>query len=298
MGLNAQITYSGGRLNINDPSNITFLHLSINKWLGMYWTCKDSNFFQLDISPANPRLAGTGDEVVFFNTFSSSFNSIQVANVYQYSDARAKENIMPIATGLNTILQLHPVTYNWKSSEAIDTLSTTSVAKGPDEDGQQIGFLAQEVESIMPETVKTDSEGHKLINYTAIIPMLVKAIQELQTTVENQAMQIAQLSGNKIISQGVQNNKIIKCTPNPTTGSLSISTQLENGAKNTCLKITSLFWQYRKDHTNFTWNSKHRWRHIDFKQRYSCSLSFSGWSSCRFTKNNKNITILILDDFM
>ena len=96
MGMNAQITYSSGNLNINNAPKHNYLGLTVNKWLGMYWTCKTNNFFQLDISPANPRLAGTGNQVVFYNSATSTFNSIQVANVYNYSDARAKDNIKPL----------------------------------------------------------------------------------------------------------------------------------------------------------------------------------------------------------
>ena len=61
--------------------------MTANDWNGTYLTCKDSNFFQVDVTPDNPRLAGTGNQVVFFNTETSTFNSVQVANVYNYSDA-------------------------------------------------------------------------------------------------------------------------------------------------------------------------------------------------------------------
>lgn len=95
----AQIKYSGGNICINEASKNTFYGLSIDKWPGMYWTCKGHNFFQLDVTPINPRIAGTGNQVVFFNTATSTFNSIQVANVYNYSDERAKKNIH----GLNSV---------------------------------------------------------------------------------------------------------------------------------------------------------------------------------------------------
>ena len=198
MGMNAQITYSSGNLNINNAPKHNYLGLTVNKWLGMYWTCKTNNFFQLDISPANPRLAGTGNQVVFYNSATSTFNSIQVANVYNYSDARAKDNIKPLTTGLDAVLQLRPVSYTWKPETAVTLAATesgSSVANGPVEEGQtQYGFLAQEVEAVLPDAVKTDEEGHKMINYTAIIPMLVQAVQQLQATVDAQSVKIAELS--------------------------------------------------------------------------------------------------------
>ena len=41
-------------------------------------------------------------------------------------------------------------------------------------------MIAQEVELVMPELVRTDKDGKKLLNYTALIPVLIKSIQELQ----------------------------------------------------------------------------------------------------------------------
>lgn len=237
----AQITYSGGNLNINNSTNNSSFELKINKWSGMYWNSKEGGIFLLDVSKGNTCLAGTSHGIALFNTLTGSFNTLRLGSIYQYSDARAKENIKPITSGLNTILQLRPVTYNWKSSEKIATMSETSVAQGPEEeDGLQFGFLAQEVETVMPDAVKTDFEGHKLINYTAIIPMLVQAVQELQTTVEVQAQKIAQLSKVQTTLSDCSESKIINCSPNPTTGYITISTKLENSVKKASLVITSL----------------------------------------------------------
>ena len=244
VAMNAQITYSNGNLNINNASKHSYYGLTINKWLGMYWTCKTNNFFQLDVSPANPRIAGTGDEVVFYNSATGTFNSIQVANVYNYSDARAKENIKPLTTGLEAVLQLRPVSYTWKPavSQAATEFSS-SIANGPTEDRQtQYGFLAQEVEAVLPDAVKTDEEGHKMINYTAIIPMLVQAVQQLQATVNEQSVKIAELTNSQLetLNNVTSPYKIISCTPNPTNGQVTISTNLEDLNKVATVIISSL----------------------------------------------------------
>ncbi|MCM1347853.1 MAG: phospholipase A [Firmicutes bacterium] len=63
MNASSQITYSNGKLNINQAENDSIFSLTINKWLGMKWTCKKKNFLQIDVSPNNPRIAGTGDAV-------------------------------------------------------------------------------------------------------------------------------------------------------------------------------------------------------------------------------------------
>lgn len=244
VAMNAQITYSNGNLNINNAPKHNYYGLTVNKWLGMYWTCKTNNFFQLDVSPANPRIAGTGDEVVFYNSATGTFNSIQVANVYNYSDARAKENIKPLTTGLEAVLQLRPVSYTWKPAVLQSaTEFSSSIANGPIEDGQiQYGFLAQEVEAVLPDAVKTDEEGHKMINYTAIIPMLVQAIQQLQATVDEQSIKIAELTNSQLetLNNVASPYKIISCTPNPTNGQVTISTNLEGLNEVATVIISSL----------------------------------------------------------
>lgn len=50
--------------------------------------------------------------------------------------------------------------------------------------GKELGLLAQEVERILPEIVLTDDEGKKLINYTALIPVLIESIHELKAEIE------------------------------------------------------------------------------------------------------------------
>lgn len=240
----AQITYSQGKLTIGDVTPHKFLGMTIGGMAGTYWTCKANNFFQLDLSPASPRLAGTGDEVCFYNTETSTFNSIQVANVYNYSDERAKTNVKTIDGGLNTILNLRPVSYTWKSGIGSATRSShlMTVANGPSCDKNlQFGFLAQELEEVIPDAVKTDEEGRKLINYTAIIPILVKSIQDLQGKVEEQQRMLEYLSkGSVYNSTHKELGHINKCVSDQSSSTLSIDFTLSQQAKDGILLISGI----------------------------------------------------------
>ncbi len=153
-----------------------------NYQLSMYGSihlgASNGRFLQINVLPANPRLAGTGNQVVFYNSSTSRFNSIQVANVYTYSDARAKNNIRTIDNSMDIISRLRPVSYSF-----IDRNMLT--LRGGGEDSPEYGFLAQEVEEILPGSVITDEEGNKLVNYQALIPILVKAVQSLQAEVQS-----------------------------------------------------------------------------------------------------------------
>lgn len=178
-GASAQIKYrSDGRLTIGNSEPEQFYTIT-SVGPGMYFKCKTSNFFQIDVSPAATRLASHYDQVVFYNTQSSKFNSIQVKNVYNYSDARAKINIAKLNYGLNTIGKLNAVTYDFKDTEPA---SANLFRVGGN--GKEIGLLAQEVEEVLPNVVLTDPDGNKLINYTAIIPVMIQAIKELKAEVE------------------------------------------------------------------------------------------------------------------
>jgi chaperonin cofactor prefoldin len=72
------------------------------------------------------------------------------------------------------------VTFNWK-----DRL----------EQGRQVGLIAQEVETVLPELVTTDKDAEptKGVNYIGLVPVTIKAIQEQQAQIENQQERIAEL---------------------------------------------------------------------------------------------------------
>lgn len=180
LSVNAQIKYdSNGIFTIGPTSPVSFYPTTV--YGSMYLTQNGGHFFQIDITPAATRLASHDDQVVFYNTQTSTFNSIQVKDVYNYSDARAKTNIQPCAYGLDIVKKLRPVTYNFVNNSGNVTTRTLAANSSSSE----IGLLAQEVEGVLPNVVITDSEGKKLINYTALIPVLIEAVQSLQAEVDS-----------------------------------------------------------------------------------------------------------------
>ncbi|MEO7423537.1 MAG: tail fiber domain-containing protein [Fibrobacteria bacterium] len=97
-------------------------------------------------------------------TFSSpnAFNSA--------SDLRFKKNIRPLSASLKKIEALQGVAYDWKTGEYPDRGFS---------DKPQIGFIAQDVEKVVPEVVATDSSGYKSMDYSRLVPLLVEAVKEL-----------------------------------------------------------------------------------------------------------------------
>ena len=129
----------------------------------------------------------TDGEIGFFGTANSSYefrmdssgNFLADGNITAYSttissDINLKENIRPLESSLSKVEQLRGVMFDWKD-------------EGKDND--EIGFIAQEVEEVLPEIVsEVDTLGsdgvHKVVNYAAVVPVLVEAIKELKQEIE------------------------------------------------------------------------------------------------------------------
>jgi len=107
------------------------------------------------------------------------------------SDRRLKKNITDINGALSLISELEPRTYNFRVNEY------------PDMDlanGDKMGFIAQEIEKVLPELVRTgrtveslngEKFNSKSVNYVELIPLLTKAIQEQQAIIDSQKDQMA-----------------------------------------------------------------------------------------------------------
>jgi hypothetical protein len=124
---------------------------------------------------------------------------IQSTNLYQTSDIRFKKDIKKLNYSLDSISKLNSVSYHWKAKE----FPEKNFSKN-----KQIGFIAQEVETVMPEIVHTDKEGFKSIAYDKLTVVLVQAMQEIKRQNENLIdkvssleEEIQQLKANKILSQ-------------------------------------------------------------------------------------------------
>lgn len=142
------------------------------------------------------------------------------------SDMRDKKNIKDLNYGLREIMQLHPVSFNWK--RGIDN-------------GTKLGVIAQEIQKVLPEVVRdydivTDEETGKQtkvpserlgVMYSDIIPVLINAIQQQQKEIEELKETVQQLSGSNQVSglsgQVSGASALEGAKPNPVTSSAVIS---------------------------------------------------------------------------
>ncbi|MCX7994010.1 MAG: tail fiber domain-containing protein, partial [Fimbriimonadales bacterium] len=112
--------------------------------------------------------------------------SIRYSTLSSRSDERLKRDITPLDAQyeLQRLLQLRPVSYFWR-----DEQMHKAVGEQP-----QFGFIAQELREIFPELVLEGGEDNILsVNYQALIPLLVNAIQLQQREIEQLRAEVQQL---------------------------------------------------------------------------------------------------------
>jgi Chaperone of endosialidase len=89
----------------------------------------------------------------------------------QGSDIHLKRDINGIPQALEKLLQLRGVSYCWQDARKGTT--------------PQLGLIAQEVETVFPELVEQGADGMKALNYNGLIPVLLEALKEQQSTISS-----------------------------------------------------------------------------------------------------------------
>jgi|TARA_R100000030_G_scaffold7152_2_gene4965 hypothetical protein len=119
----------------------------------------------------------SGDLVGFWK-----FNGTPLAFLHSHSDARLKTNVKPLTSSLSKVLALQGVTFDW-----------THWDQKRNYPGTQIGFIAQEVEKVVPEVVIDSTidgnDGKRMevkgVKYENLVALLVEAIKEQNTRIEH-----------------------------------------------------------------------------------------------------------------
>ena len=88
------------------------------------------------------------------------------------SDKKLKENIKPIESALDKVTKLQGVTFDWKESDSILDIK------------EDIGFIAQDVQKVVPELVRENVDGMLSMRHQGIAPILLEAIKELKAEID------------------------------------------------------------------------------------------------------------------
>merc|ERR1712146_599536 len=102
-----------------------------------------------------------------------------------FSDRRLKSGIQTIQNATEKLQRLRGVFYEFKKQE--DVKHVKNLPRG-----LQIGVIAQEVAEVLPQIVKTNRDGIKLVDYAALSGFLVQVNKEQQLTLTNHEAALTQ----------------------------------------------------------------------------------------------------------
>ena len=119
------------------------------------------------------------------NKFHSRGDIVGFTDVF--SDKRLKENVVTISDGLDKVMKLRGVEFDWRGEYK--------------DRGHDLGFIAQEVEEIngletlVSETwdIRTDKDDYKTVSYQKVIPVLVEAIKQQQEQIDELKKKLEEL---------------------------------------------------------------------------------------------------------
>jgi hypothetical protein len=95
--------------------------------------------------------------------FNPSTGDLTATNFNSLSDAAFKENFKEIEDPFDILEKLNPLEFTWKDNGELS-----------------YGLIAQELEKIMPELVKTNKHGVKTVHYIPLIAIMIEAIKKLK----------------------------------------------------------------------------------------------------------------------
>ena len=105
------------------------------------------------------------------------------------SDIRYKKNIKPIDNALEKVQSLKGVTFDWDN----DAFKETEQTKKPEFTERATGVIAQDVEKVLPEAVRENEDGFKNVAYGNMVGLLIQAIKEQQTQIDELKAEVAEL---------------------------------------------------------------------------------------------------------
>ncbi len=110
---------------------------------------------------------------------------IQCDNLFETSDGRYKRDVREIEGALSKVSELRGVTFVWNREESPDQNF---------DDENHLGFIAQEVQQVVPEIVSEGEDGYLSMDYGKLTPLLVQAIKEQQSEIDELNRRVAELA--------------------------------------------------------------------------------------------------------
>ncbi|WP_374029209.1 tail fiber domain-containing protein [Bdellovibrio bacteriovorus] len=153
-------TLPGGHLSVSSASAYTMIYNTNTAAGGQAWRWLSSS----TAAPLGADSMCFALNVCYFSLYATG-NATLSGTLTQSSDVRLKNDITPILNALDKITNIQGVTYQWIDKEK--------------DQSKQMGLIAQDVEKVFPEVVKTDKNGFKSVAYQNLVAPIIEAIKEL-----------------------------------------------------------------------------------------------------------------------
>jgi Chaperone of endosialidase/Secretion system C-terminal sorting domain len=108
---------------------------------------------------------------------------VRAEGYWAFSDQRFKSNVQTLQNPMERIMKIRGTSYTFRGPSAQE--GAVGVP--------QIGFIAQELEQVVPEAVVKGSDGVYAVNYNSLTPLLVEGIKQQQTTIQTLTDRVAEL---------------------------------------------------------------------------------------------------------
>jgi hypothetical protein len=187
-----------------------------------------------------------------YNQFKYIFAQYHYAHtVLLTSDKRLKENFSDIETPLEKLLQVKGLKYDFIDQQNDGLLSETEKQKQAKMRKGRLGFVAQDLEKLVPEAVLYDKDVDKYyLDYNAIIPVIVEAMKEQQSQIETLQNEIASCCQANTKSASIigaddgfskiQTAKLYQNTPNPFNNETTIRFEIPENVLSSQLHICNM----------------------------------------------------------
>lgn len=231
-------------LSVNDAGDVILVDdKQATNGVGITSTCNSANFITKssgtngDLTCSSIYDDGLGHVGFGFGSSlpGTSFNVMFAGNnatyggSYNVSDKKFKKEIKPIQNALDKIMSLEGKTYFWNKEVNKDINFTSEL---------QYGLLAQDVQKIIPSLVIESENGDLAMNYTGLIPVLIEALKEQQSQINELKQQMSDSfkAQNQDLLQ-FSNTKIISVSPNPSNDVITVSLNIEKEVQTATLQV-------------------------------------------------------------
>lgn len=171
-----QTASADGSVDINHPGGarpqLSFYANSVFKgWLEVNsgtMALNSANNLVFNTNSGNAAVTISIAQALRFNAYGAgALTTDSSGNITATSDARLKEAFRPFTRGLAEIREIHPFTYRWKRSSGLDTTNDYS------------GFVAQDVQRVIPEAIGRGADGMLTFNDRPVLAAVVNSVVEL-----------------------------------------------------------------------------------------------------------------------